>query len=272
MQKLKHQLRSMSEEKTDNPLQYYIDILKKDSETKDIDFSKQSNIMLGINFLNLRDKNLNGLKVKLRKEPYLEIVYVESKEKHLEIQRQNSIKLFGDDSRDLKASIADFNLNTESRKRALHMAKGIIEKKDHKNRGMYIYSRDFQVGKTYLANAITNELIDQGMKGAFLFAPSFARKAKDFDNLESRITILNNSELLVIDDLGAEYNSEWFMTEVFMPILQHRLTHRKLTIITSNYSIIELEEKYKRKISDIKYVERLLSRIYELTDEVKLDE
>jgi len=271
MQNLKNQLHHMSEEKTDS-FKEFVERVLSDPETADIDVTNKSNVMLAINYLNLKEKEHPGMTVKLRKEPYLEIVFVDTKEKQLEIQRQNSIKLFGDDSRDLKASLSDFKLNNLNRKRAYKLAVGIVDKKNDKNRGLYIHSKQFQVGKTYLANAITNELIDKGIKGAFLFAPSFARVAKDFDNLETRIQVLNNSHLLVIDDLGAEYNSEWFFTEVLMPILQYRLTHRHLTIITSNYSIIELGEKYQQKISDKKYVERLLSRIYELTDEVNLDE
>lgn len=240
-----------------------------DPDTKDIDVSNIHNLSKAFQFLQLRDVEKDGYYPVLIKDPYLEIIYVPTLEKSQQIKRNKSVKCFGEDSRDIKASLKDFRTNTAKRKKAYKIASDIVSGKI--SHGLYIKSSMFQIGKTYLANAITNALVDKGYQGSFLFTPSFARQAKEFDSLENRIRMLNESQLLVIDDIGAEYDSKWFRTEVLMPVLQYRLANNQLTIFTSNYSIEKLRDLYKKSGSEID-TNRLITRILELTEEVEIDD
>jgi primosomal protein DnaI len=237
-----------------------------DEETKDIDVSLMHNLSTAYLYLQLRGIEKDGYLPVLVKDPYLEIKYVATKEKTMQLKRTNYINCFGEDSRDIEASLEKFRTNTASRKKALKLARDIVEGKV--TLGLYIHSGDFQIGKTYLANAITNALVDKGMHGSFLFTPSMARQAKEFDQIESRIRTLNESDLLVIDDIGAEHRSPWFRNEVLMPLLQHRLANNKLTIFTSNYSIDELENLYGTSVD----TRRLITRILELAEVIHLDD
>lgn len=237
-----------------------------DPETKDIDVSNFHNLSITHLYLQLRGVEKDGHLPVLRRDPYLEIVYIATKEKTKQLKRTNYINCFGEDSRDIEASLELFRTNTSQRKKAYKMAMDIVEGKT--NHGIYIYSNDFQIGKTYLANAITNTLVDKGMHGSFLFTPSLARQAKEFSQIESRIRTLNESDLLVIDDIGAEHKSQWFRSEVLMPLLQYRLANKKLTIFTSNYSIKELAALYGDSVD----TRRLTTRILELAEVIHLDD
>lgn len=210
---------------------------------------------------------------------YWSIVYYATPEQVLKERRRKMITIKGEDSRDFKATLKDFNVNTQKRKIAKKYADDIVETMTYnataaekkKTIGLYIHSAAFQIGKTYLANAISNELADKKINGVFVFAPSLVSQAREFKNLESIMRELKECQVLVIDDLGAEYRSEWFRLEVLMPVLQNRLSTNKLTIITSNYSLNELKSLYKQNTNPVD-VDRLISRILELCRVIELDE
>ena len=239
-----------------------------DDETKCIDVSNINDLIIAFNYLEMRGIEKDGCLPVLKTKPYLEIQYRITERKKREIQRSN-IQLFGEDSRDLEASLDKFSIKTAKRKNAHKLAKMIVS--GGLNIGLYIHCPKFQIGKTYLANAIVNGLADKGFSGSFLFAPSFSRQAKDFPRLEERLKTLNQCDVLVIDDIGAEYRSDWFRIEILMPILQHRLSRRKLTIFTSNYSIDQLEALYRQQSQPVD-VKRLMTRIRDLTEEIEIDD
>ncbi len=276
MEPVKKQLNHTHQE--DNvALKSILEIVLADEETKDVNPKNLSDILTASNYLEMRGKEKDGYVIKLNKYPSgWEITYIPTKDKAILDKRSSLFKVLGEEGRDLKASLGSFHVKTEKRKKALHYAKSMIKDllDGQEVRGLYLHSDKFQIGKTYLANAIVNELADKGKTGVILFAPSWARIAKDFEN-EPRIRELKAADVVVIDDLGAEYRSEWFRTEILVPVLNARLQMKKLTIFTSNHSIIGLKEHYdelSKTKGETKDLERLVSRIYELADEVELDE
>jgi primosomal protein DnaI len=238
----------------------------EDPETRDIDVSIIHNLSTAHLYLQLKGIEKDGCLPQLKKDPYLEITYVPTKATIQKNKRTKYVNCFGEDSRDIEASIDKFRKNTPLRKNAYKLAKAIID--GELGYGIYIHSNDFQIGKTYLANAIVNALVDKGLHGSFLFTPSLARQAKEFNEIEQRIRYINDGEFLVIDDIGAEHKSSWFRSEVLMPLLQHRLAFKKLTIFTSNYSIEELTSLYGDSVD----TRRLTTRILELAEVVKIDD
>jgi len=238
----------------------------EDPETRDIDVSIMHNLSTAHLYLQLKGIEKDGCLPHLKRDPYLEITYIPTKTTSQRIKRTRHVNCFGEDSRDIDASLDKFRKTTPLRKNAYKLAKEIIEGK--MSHGLYIHSGDFQIGKTYLANAIANALVDNGLHGSFLFTPSLARQAKEFDQIEHRIRNINDSDFLVIDDIGAEHRSPWFRNEVLMPLLQHRLAYKKLTIFTSNYSIEDLTILYGDSVD----TRRLTTRILELAEVVKIDD
>ncbi|MBU5454833.1 ATP-binding protein [Caproiciproducens sp. MSJ-32] len=55
--------------------------------------------------------------------------------------------------------------------------------------------------------------------------------------------------LLVIDDLGTEQGTEWSLSKIYT-ILDSRYRKKLPTIVTSNYSLGQLKERYGERIVD----------------------
>lgn len=141
-------------------------------------------------------------------------------------------------------------------------------------KGPYIYG-DVGVGKTYLAALLAHSLSKNGVKTAIVNMPIFASRLKDlFGNKEfdRMIYRVQNSQVLIIDDLGAERITEWTRDNVLMPIFEFRMNRNMPTIITSNISLENLPAYLhiqKNPLDDIR-VKRIVSRIDYLTKQVEM--
>lgn len=121
----------------------------------------------------------------------------------------------------------------------------ISEYKKWKDKGMgfYIYSRMRGSGKTFLASAICNDLMQQ-----YQLRPKFVSEAAiidlaDQDNKfkSSNIDNLCKCELLCIDDLGAKTTGNDWMNDLLFKIIDYRYQHSLVTIVTSNIRPEKLE-------------------------------
>lgn len=121
-------------------------------------------------------------------------------------------------------------------------------------------------GKTHLAIAVLRELIRKEYKG--LYYPTielFQDLQATFDvnscsiKQNKIIHVVQNTDILLLDDLGAENFSNW-KAEQLMSVFDYRYTHDKTTIVTSNIS---------DKDSLIKATnERIVSRLFAMTDRI----
>lgn len=108
-------------------------------------------------------------------------------------------------------------------------------------------------GKTYLAACIANALIDKGYRVKMAKFTDLVNTIQGmFDGKQQFINSLNNYQLLILDDLGAERKSE-FMQEMVFNIIDSRYRAGLPLIITTNLSLDEI-----KKPQDIGY-----SRIYD---------
>ena len=113
------------------------------------------------------------------------------------------------------------------------------------------------VGKTHLAGSIINVLIEKEFNVAYYFVPSLIQnieKKKFFDDeIPSDVFVAMDQndaflcDLLVLDDLGAEFITK-FSKSIIYSILDARAVRRLPTIITSNFSINDLEREYDGRI------------------------
>lgn len=114
-------------------------------------------------------------------------------------------------------------------------------------------------GKTFLVNSIAKELLDSGINVVYQTAWEIFdmlekrrfRRDEDFDEL--KFTMLIESQLLIIDDLGSEFANTWLASEIFN-ILNSRMLKGKKTIISTNLEPKELSERYSQ---------RVFSRVYD---------
>ncbi len=110
-------------------------------------------------------------------------------------------------------------------------------------------------GKTHVVVALMRGLILKGKTNQFFknvpdllsdIRNSFREGAAENDS--DIINRYSQFQYLVLDDLGAEKESEYSMTALYM-ILNHRYENNKITIITSNMAIVEIGDKIGERIS-----------------------
>lgn len=119
-------------------------------------------------------------------------------------------------------------------------------------------------GKTFLAACIANALID---KGYTVLVTSFSRMVHEMQGTlghqEMFLHNLSLYQLLVIDDYGAERDSD-YMNEQVYNILDHRLRSGLPVILTTNLTAEQLKEP--KEVSR----QRITSRIYEMCFPVEI--
>lgn len=113
------------------------------------------------------------------------------------------------------------------------------------------------LGKTHLSLAIANEVTKRGYGVIYVSAPMlmstlsnmhFSKEENDAEYLD----MLTKCDLLIIDDLGTEFSTQ-FSTTQFYNLCNSRMLLKKPLIINTNLSISELEKSYSS---------RFVSRIY----------
>src|SRR5260370_11012523 len=96
------------------------------------------------------------------------------------------------------------------------------------------------VGKTHLAVASLKELIRRGHAGLFCDYRELLKEIQASYNPASESTEMSilepirNTEILVLDDLGASKPSAWVL-DIIALLLNARYNERRVTILTSNY-------------------------------------
>ena len=146
-------------------------------------------------------------------------------------------------------------------------------KKGNTTKGLYL-SGNFGSGKSYIVSACLNELVKDGYTAAMIYYPEFLRALKSsFDtDFEEQYDYARKSDLLLLDDIGAENVTPWSRDEILGPILQYRMDNNLATFFTSNLSLEELEihlSEGKNTVDKLK-AKRIIERIKYLTTELKL--
>lgn len=120
-------------------------------------------------------------------------------------------------------------------------------------------------GKSYYAACIANALIDAGYTALMTnFAKIINRLQGSFDGRQEFINSLNKYSILIIDDLGAERNTEYTAEQIFN-IIDNRYRSNKPMIITTN-----LTDKQLQSTDDITRT-RIYDRILEKCIPIKVD-
>lgn len=172
----------------------------------------------------------------------------------------------------LKAQMKDIDLNDKKRVKLIKWCDLFIKNynptKD--NKGLYLHG-SFGSGKTFILSAMFNELSKKRFSTEVIYFPTLLRDLKsDFDTLQETINYLENVDLLLIDDIGAEKVTEWSRDEILGTILQDRMSNHKTTFFTSNFNIEELENHLSNKGEDLIKARRIIERIKQLTEDMEL--
>ena len=143
--------------------------------------------------------------------------------------------------------------NQEAYKLALNYVKKFREMKE-KNQGLLLYG-PVGTGKSFTAACIANALMEQNIT---VIMTSFVKILQDIGTGDeaSYIQILNSASLLIIDDLGAERNTDYALENVYN-VIDSRIRTDKPMILTTNLELSEMLQT-----TDIRY-RRVYDRIFE---------
>ena len=139
-------------------------------------------------------------------------------------------------------------------------------------KGLYLHG-NFGCGKTYLIAALFNELAKKKIRSEIVYFPKLLADIKnDFDSFGDVLEYLEDVDLLLIDDIGAEKVTEWSRDEVLGTILQQRMNNYKTTFFTSNLDVEQLENHLRlNNYSDDEIkCRRIIQRVKQLSEEMLL--
>lgn len=139
-----------------------------------------------------------------------------------------------------------------------------FKKLQAEGKGLYFHSKTKGSGKTMLAIALGNALINtHGCNVKFATMVDVLAEVKNGFNQESNsnlIETLTNIEVLIIDDIGTERLTGW-SNEVIYQLINTRMTNKLVTMFTSNGFFKEL-----------RHDERIVSRIERMAIPVQMPE
>lgn len=108
------------------------------------------------------------------------------------------------------------------------------------------------LGKTHLSLSIANVVIENGFCVVYISVPELIRKIQDEQinkKTNTTMSLILSSDLLILDDLGAENkNSDWCISTLY-EIVNTRQNHSLPMIINTNLSPRQLTEIYHDRLS-----------------------
>lgn len=107
------------------------------------------------------------------------------------------------------------------------------------------------LGKTHLSLSIVKEVLKKGFVPVYSSAENLFSKIEEekfTGNTKESYDMVLNADLLVIDDLGTEVSTS--VTKAFLyNIINTRILSGKPTIISTNLTMKEIEEKYTARVA-----------------------
>lgn len=161
------------------------------------------------------------------------------------------------------ATFSNYLVTNENRK-AYEAAVRYVAKFDEmyaNSQGILLYG-PVGTGKSYTAAAIANELLRRKHSVVMTSFIKLLKNAGGFGD-EEYISRLNRAKLLIIDDLGAERNTDTALERVYN-IVDSRYRSGKPLILTTNLTMAQIKEE-----TDIRYI-RIYDRIIEMCYPLRL--
>jgi DNA replication protein DnaC len=118
-------------------------------------------------------------------------------------------------------------------------------------------------GKTYLSYCISKAILDKGYLVIYKTSDELIKNLKDirFNNDSNLESLLLECDLLIIDDLGAEYLNEFTITELFNLINKRILSSKKM-LISTNLTLPGITKQYSERIASRLIGEFKLCKFY----------
>jgi DNA replication protein DnaC len=121
--------------------------------------------------------------------------------------------------------------------------------------GWIVLSGASGCGKTHIAAAIVNRLLERGEPALFVVVPDLLDHLRaayqpgaeiGYDELFERV---RNAPVLVLDDLGTQAPTPWAQEKLFQ-LVNHRFNTRLPTVITTNLHVEQIDERLRTRLTD----------------------
>ena len=211
---------------------------------------------------------------------YADVSYEETPEliaAEKEAAIKNRLKLINLPASLRKASLAQVDLDDLGRLPVFEKLLAFVEQYSTIRKGLYLYG-DFGVGKSFMVAALAHDLSEKrGVSSTLLHYPSFVIDVKNAigdGNVKSLVDEIKLSEVLILDDIGAEQSTAWVRDEILQVILQYRMQENLPTFFTSNFNFEELEQHFakgKHGNDETWEARRVMERIRYLAEETRLE-
>lgn len=170
-----------------------------------------------------------------------------------ELNKKSNIKLESFDTFSLSYYK---DLDYETMKRIFEFTKSYAENFNEKS-GSIFMSGKTGLGKTHLSLAIAAKVLEKGYSviydSAINILRSIEREHFSRQHSSEMIDLVMNTDLLILDDLGTEYESTFYSATIYN-ILNSRLNCGKPTIISTNLDFVGISARYDERV-----VSRLVS-------------
>lgn len=186
------------------------------------------------------------------------------KQRQQELQRVRELASYSlVDERFHESTFDHFIASAPEDQRVLRICRNYVEHFDEmlaRNAGLIFYGSP-GTGKTFAASCIANALMAQRVP---VLVTSIVRLTANMfgDDLAELLNQMNTARLLVLDDFGAERNTE-FKAEQIFTVIDSRYAAKKPMIITTNLMDFKTETDVRRK--------RVYDRIFEVCTPIKMD-
>jgi len=143
-------------------------------------------------------------------------------------------------------------------------------------KGIYLWG-DCGTGKSLLLYKFGQLLASKGIKVVFAYYPDLVREFQNLygtGELEELIVKLKKVDILMLDDIGRESNTQYIRDEILGPIMQYRVDNELPMFCTSNRNMSGLEKHlsetntFKDTVKASALIQRFkfLMKEYELKD------
>jgi DNA replication protein DnaC len=121
--------------------------------------------------------------------------------------------------------------------------------------GWLVLLGSYGCGKTHLAAAVANYVIERGRAVLFIVVPDLLDHLRaTFGpnspvSFDERFEDIRNAPLLILDDLGTQSGTSWAQEKLFQ-LINHRYNARLPSVITSNQRLEEIDLRIRSRMVD----------------------